>query len=143
MAFLFVPLNTLAFSYMPKRLTNSATGLINLARNIGGSTGIAAVATMLARRAQFHQHQLVAHLTPMHQGYRDMLDRAGQFLILQGDSPADAAQRAHGLLYGILLRESAMKAFIDAFWMLAVIFLVMAPLMFLMRRVHHQRSASA
>ena len=134
LAFLFVPLNTLAFSSIPKRLTNSATGLINLARNIGGSTGIAAVTTVLARRAQFHQHQLVAHLTPLHPGYREMLDRTGQFLVLRGDSPADAAHRAHGLLYGMLLRDSTMKAFLDAFWLLAVIFLVMAPLMFLMRR---------
>ena len=52
LAFLFVPLNTLAFSFLPKEKINRATGLINLARNIGGSSGIAVVTTMLARRAQ-------------------------------------------------------------------------------------------
>jgi hypothetical protein len=42
----------------------SATGLINLARNIGGSSGIAIVTTLLARRTQFHQHRLVGDMTP-------------------------------------------------------------------------------
>ena len=53
LAFLFVPINTLAFAFVPKEKTNYATGIINLARNIGGSCGIAMVSTMLARRAQF------------------------------------------------------------------------------------------
>ncbi|HTC41672.1 MAG TPA: MFS transporter [Candidatus Acidoferrales bacterium] len=36
LAFLFVPINVVAFSFVPKEKINSATGLINLARNIGG-----------------------------------------------------------------------------------------------------------
>ena len=41
LAFLFVPINTVAFSFIAKEKTGYATGLINLARNIGGSSGIA------------------------------------------------------------------------------------------------------
>jgi hypothetical protein len=37
-------------------------------------------------------------------------------------------------LYGVLQRQSAMMAFADAFWMLAVVYLVIAPLVFLMKR---------
>jgi MFS transporter, DHA2 family, multidrug resistance protein len=40
LAFLFVPINVVAFSFVPKERMNSATGLISLARNIGGSVGI-------------------------------------------------------------------------------------------------------
>ena len=64
LAFLFVPLNTLAFSRLPKEKANSATGLINLARNIGGSAGIAMVTTELARRSQFHQQILHCMAAP-------------------------------------------------------------------------------
>jgi DHA2 family multidrug resistance protein len=55
LAFLFVPISTVAFAFIPKERTNYATGLFNLARNVGGSAGIATVTTLLARRAQFHQ----------------------------------------------------------------------------------------
>jgi len=54
-AFLFVPINTAAFAFVPKEKVNNCTGLINLARNIGGSAGIATATTILARRQQFHQ----------------------------------------------------------------------------------------
>ena len=75
LAFLFVPISTVAFARIPKERTNYATGLFNLARNIGGSSGIATVTTLLARRAQYHQTVLVSHLTPYDPAYRDALGR--------------------------------------------------------------------
>ncbi len=134
LAFLFVPLNNLAFSQLPKEMANRATGLINLARNIGGSAGIAMVTTVLARRSQFHQHTLVSHLTPLDSRYHEMLHGATQVLIAKGSSATDASHRAHALLYGMLQRESAMKAFIDNFWLLGVTFLALAPVMLLMKK---------
>src|SRR6204780_2442201 len=52
LAFLFVPINTAAYAFIPKNKSNAASGLINLARNIGGSIGISLVTTMLARRTR-------------------------------------------------------------------------------------------
>jgi len=62
-AFLFVPINTAAYAFLPRDKNNAASGLINLSRNIGGSVGISFVTTMLARRAQVHQSVLVTHLS--------------------------------------------------------------------------------
>src|SRR5580698_7668686 len=62
LAFLFVPINTAAYSGLPRDKNNAASGLMNLARNIGGSVGISFVTTGLARRAQFHQVRLVENL---------------------------------------------------------------------------------
>lgn len=134
LAFLFVPLNTLAFSFIPKEKINRATGLINLARNIGGSSGIAMVTTMLARRTQFHQHVLVSHLTPYDYNYRAMIGQAATMLTVQGSSATQAVEQAHALLYQLVQRESAMMAFIDNFWMLGVTFVALIPVMFLMKR---------
>src|SRR5246127_4830421 len=63
MAFLFVPINTAAYAFLPREKNNAASGLMNLARNIGGSVGISFVTTMLARRAQFHQAMLAQNLS--------------------------------------------------------------------------------
>src|SRR5262249_52461785 len=52
LAFLFIPINVLAFAFVPKVKTNMGTGIINLARNIGASVGIATVTTFLQRRTQ-------------------------------------------------------------------------------------------
>ncbi len=143
MAFLFVPINTAAFSYLAKEQANNATGIINLARNIGGSSGIALTLTMLTRRTAFHQNMLAGHITGMEEGYRSMVQGATGMLVAQGSDPVQAAQQAHGLLYGLLMRQSAMKGFIDSFFVLALLFLLMIPLMFLMKKAHPNKGELA
>jgi len=134
MAFLFVPISTMAFAFIAKARMNYATGLFNLARNIGGSVGIAMVTTMLSRRGQFHQARLVEHLTPYDFGYRQSLAGASQMVMQHGASGPDAAQVAHGLIYGSMLRQSSMLAFSDAFWVMTMLFLLVIPMMFLVKK---------
>jgi DHA2 family multidrug resistance protein len=134
-AFLFVPINTAAFALIPKARVNYATGLMNLARNVGGSSGIAAATTMLARRAQYHQSVLVSHLTPFDSTYQAALQNAGRALEARGATAADAAVQAQALLYGQVQRQAGMLAFADAFRVFAILFVVVIPLMFLMKRI--------
>src|SRR5499425_501927 len=65
LAFLFIPINVSAFAYVPREKTNMGTGIINLARNIGASVGIATVTTLLERRTQMHQARLIDHVNDM------------------------------------------------------------------------------
>ncbi len=74
-AFLFVPISTIAYLGLPPGKNNSASALINLARKLGGSFGISLAQTWLARRSQFHQTNLVSHLTPYDPTYRQALER--------------------------------------------------------------------
>jgi DHA2 family multidrug resistance protein len=134
MAFMFVPINVMAFAYVSKEKMNNATGLINLARNLGGSVGISMVATMQARLTQSHQANLVSHMTPLDPRYRAALHGLAAMLHIHGSSMATAAQQAQVILYGELQRQSAMLAFIDVYWLLGIVCLAMIPLMFLMKR---------
>lgn len=142
MAFLFVPINAAAFAYISKRETNRATGIINLARNIGGSFGISMVTTLLARRSQFHQNVLVGHATPLDFGYRNMLENASRMLALQGSDLAQAQSQAQGLLYGLLQKHAAMLAFADDFWLMAISFLVLLPVIFMMKKIKPRKGAA-
>jgi DHA2 family multidrug resistance protein len=141
MAFLFVPINTAAFAFIAKERMNYATGLINLARNIGGSCGIASVATMLARRNQFHQVVLASHLTALDYPVQAMLHGTSRLLHAAGSGHAQAAAQAYGLLYGGLLRQASMLSFGDNFWLMGVICLVMVPVMFLTKQSRPGESA--
>ena len=128
--FLFIPLMTLSMSHIPNERMSSATAIFNFLRNIGGSVGVAYVTTILARRAQFHQNRLVDHLSPLDRGYRMAVDRAGQLLHLRGvgDLPPDA------LIHGELLRQSSMLSFNDAFFTFVILFLLLFPLAFVMKK---------
>lgn len=133
-ALLFVPINAAAFAFVPKEKTNNGTGLMNLARNVGGSVGIATVTTLLARRSQFHQTVLVSHLTPLDLGYRELLSGSSALLSLRGADPVTATAQAQVLVYGMVQRQAYMMAFIDCFYVLALAYLVLVPLMFVMKK---------
>jgi DHA2 family multidrug resistance protein len=134
LAFLFVPISTVAFARIPKERTNYATGLFNLARNIGGSSGIATVTTILSRRAQYHQTVLVSHMTPYDAAYQNALAHTAAAIQAGGASAPDAAAQAQGALYGVLQKQSHMLAFSDAFWIMGMLFLAVIPLMFLLKK---------
>ncbi|HYL35613.1 MAG TPA: DHA2 family efflux MFS transporter permease subunit [Bryobacteraceae bacterium] len=143
LALLFVPINTMAFYFIAKQNTSYATGLINLARNIGGSSGIALSTTLLARREQFHQARLVEHLSPLDSGYQATLEAAKQMFLSKGADAVHAAEQAQQFVYGMVQRQASMLAFLEDFRFLAYTFLAVIPLMFLMRRMHPGKRDSA
>jgi len=134
LAFLFIPINVSAFAYVPRELTNMGTGIINLARNIGASVGIASVTTLLERRTQFHMAQLGEHVNNYNGAYRDMLAALTANFAAAGSSAANAAVRAKDMIYAMIQRQAAMLSFLDDFKLLGVIFFAIIPLFFLLRR---------
>jgi DHA2 family multidrug resistance protein len=143
MAFLFVPVNVMAFYFIAKEKTSNATGIINLARNIGGSVGISMVTTQIERGAQVHQAYLTANATPLSDVYRSMLSGTAQNLIAHGSSIAQAATQAQALLYGMIGRQATMLAFVDDFRTLAWVSLAIVPFMFLMKKMRPHKAGSA
>ncbi|MGB9510363.1 MAG: hypothetical protein WBU20_01650, partial [Candidatus Acidiferrum sp.] len=134
LAFLFIPINVSAFAYVPRELTNMGTGIINLARNIGASVGIASVTTLLERRTQFHMAQLGEHANNYNGAYRNMVAALSASFTASGSSAANAALRAEGMIYGMIQRQAAMLSFLDDFKLLGVIFFAIIPLFFLLKR---------
>jgi DHA2 family multidrug resistance protein len=104
--------------------------------------GIANVATLLSRRAQVHQAYLVAHLTPYDSTYRNAAQGAQQMLMTQGSSSTLAHVQAQGLLYGNLVRQANMLAYIDAYSLLGWTFIAMMPLVFFMKSAKPRPGAS-
>ncbi len=134
LAFLFIPINVAAFAYVPKEKTNMGTGIINLARNIGASVGIATVTTMLDRRAQFHQARLTEHVNGLSVAYHNMVNGTQAKLIAAGSTAAHASAQAHGMIYSTIQRQAVMLAFIDNFKMLGVVFFAVIPILVLMKK---------
>jgi DHA2 family multidrug resistance protein len=134
MAFLFVPINTAAYSFLTKEKNNAASGLMNLARNIGGSVGISVVTTMLDRRSQVHQNNLMGNISGANLKLQSMLAGIAQSLESRGLSPSSATQQAWARVQGMVMRQATMLSYIDCFWILAIAIGLMVPLVFLMKR---------
>jgi DHA2 family multidrug resistance protein len=138
MAMIFIPLNNLALSTIRKEEMNNATGVFNLVRNLGGSFGIAFITTILARRQQFHQARFVEHLNPFDMKYQIATQKITAVLQAKGVASPSAA---NGVIYSKMMRESAMAAFSDVFFVSTLLILSVVPLVLLLRRVKHPGAA--
>jgi DHA2 family multidrug resistance protein len=138
LAFLFVPINTAAYSGLPRDKNNAASGLMNLARNIGGSVGISFVTTGLARRAQFHQVRLVEKLNagnlPFQSALRGITGVFAGGGAGAGSGPGTAQQHAYAMLQANVIQQSTMLAYIDNFWVLGVVIGCLVPCVFLIKK---------
>jgi len=134
LAFLFIPINVAAFAYVPKEKTNMGTGIINLARNIGASVGIATVTTMLDRRTQFHMARLTERANELSAAYHNSLNSIQTRLISAGSTAAHASAQAYGMVYGTIERQAGMLAFLDNFKMLGLTFFAVIPILVLMKK---------
>jgi DHA2 family multidrug resistance protein len=133
-AFLFVPINTAAYAFLPRDKNNAASGLINLSRNIGGSVGISFVTTFLARRAQAHQTVLVAHLSSYNGHFVAAMRTLGHRFVASGAGAVMATKQTYAAVGGMLMQQSALLAYLDNFLALGLICLMLVPLTFLMKR---------
>jgi DHA2 family multidrug resistance protein len=132
MAFLFVPINTAAYAFLPRDKNNAASGLMNLARNIGGSVGISVVTTMLDRRAQVHLNYLSARLSSSNQALQARIKGLTQMVQSHGGGPSSPVPWA--LIQSAVGRQATMLAYVDCFWLLGVAILLMIPMVFLIKK---------
>jgi len=145
MGLLFVPLTTTTMDPIALPEMGYATSIYSLTRNLGGSIGIAFATTMLARRAQFHQNVLVAHLTPSSPAYQHLLQQAQALLARHGVNPANTGPISLALLYRLLLQQASYASYMDVFWIFGWVFIVATPLLWLMKkpRTGGKRAATA
>jgi len=118
---------------MPAEKNNSVAGLMNFMRNIGASIGTSMVTTLVARRAQFHQVHLVAHVTAGQPRFAQALAALTARVAHAGLDASQAARRASALLYRSLIGQATTLAYIDTFWVLTGIAAVMFLLSFGLR----------
>lgn len=130
LAFMFIPINAMAYVGLPPEQSGNASALVNLARNIGGSVGTSLVTTLLARSAAAHQVTLGAHVSRLDPQYTQML----KGLAARFGNDAAGQQQANGLIAQIVGEQASMLSYIDVFQMLSIGALLIIPLAFLLKR---------
>ena len=141
LAMLFVPLTTATMDPIPKEEMGNATSMFNLMRNLGGGFGIAAATTFLFRRQQFHTQRLAEHVSMLNAPTQAFLRKSQGAMMAHSGDPVAAAKQSYMTLWGTVQRQSAMLAFVDTFRAMAIVFLLVLPFLFIMKRPKHHRAA--
>jgi DHA2 family multidrug resistance protein len=137
LAFLFIPINTIAYIGVKQSENNDVSGLTNLARNIGGSCGTAFMATMLTRRTATHETNMIRNLTSGNQAFVNQVAKLKLYFGgHRGGNPlaGHAATTAQAYIYNQLHRQAGMLAYLDIIQYLSIFCACMLPLLFFIPR---------
>lgn len=131
MGLIFVSLSTAALSTIEKPMLTAASGLFNVVRQVFGSVGIALAATILTRGEETNRAMLMEHITAFGNTSAETLRSLSQYFSSQGMDIIDAQNKALKAIEGIVMRQASMISFNHVFFLIAVLFVICIPLIFL------------
>jgi MFS transporter, DHA2 family, multidrug resistance protein len=135
MPFMFIPVNSVAYTGLPQQKTNQGSALINVARNLGGSIGVSLANTELTQRSQFHQSRLVENMIPSSPAFQSTLHNLTQYFTQFG-SAASAQARAMGYMGQLVADQAALMGYIDIFYTWSIFAALLVPtVLLLIRRI--------
>jgi len=143
LSLLFVPFTTLALATLRGKDIHQGTGLTGMMRQLGGSFGVAIVATFIEHRAWEHRQDLLRYLTPFDGAFQQRIDTVAHGLIAHGSSAVLAQRQAYAAIEATVTRQAYLLTYLDAFRSIGVFFVACIPLLLLFRAVRVPASVPA
>lgn len=131
---LFTPINNVAYASLKPSEAQQAAGLINLSRQLGGSFGIALLASFVTTHTQIHRADLVSNVYAGNVLVEQRVQAFAANLLAHGYSPDAARHGALAILDQQVTRQAAMLSYNDAWLLLLLTFLIVSPAILLLRR---------
>jgi DHA2 family multidrug resistance protein len=132
LAFLFVPISTVAYATLAPAQNGDASALFSMSRNVLGGIGISAATALVTDHSQTNQQLLVPDLSGAYQPYHVALVQITQALLATGQSMGQAMRAAPGVVFQMLQLQTAILAYIDVFFITGLLALLLIPTALLM-----------
>ncbi len=140
--FCFISITNAAYVGMPKRESNQVAGLINFARNIGGSVLIAVTNAQVTNRAMWHQQHLQGAMQSGNLAFQQHTQALSGFL-----SNTVGAANAHSMalanIYNQLNQQAQMQGYQDVYMELSWMSVGLIALAFLLNKAKPGEGAGA
>ena len=129
----FMPLNQASMTAVAREETADAAGLYNMARNLGGSVGLALLGVYIDRRNAFHDAFIRESVTANSIIGQDHIAATAAGFAAQHGDKAYAHVQAFGQLAGEMHVQAMVMTFSETFYVLGVAMLLCIPLCFFLR----------
>jgi DHA2 family multidrug resistance protein len=135
LSLLFVPFTTLSLATLRGKDIHQGTGLTGMMRQLGGSFGVAIVATFIEHRAWAHRQDLLRYVTPFDFALQQRLDAIVHGLMTHGSAVAEAQRQAYAAIDGLVTKQAYLLTYMDAFRTIGIFFICCIPLLVLFKKV--------
>jgi len=125
MGFLFTALSTIALIEIPREKMAQASGISNSIRQLGGSLGVAILATLLTTRVNYHAQQFGLSLNTHSESYQQTTKNIRYYVQHEaGVSPGDAAKYSQTAVLSNINKQAYIEGINDDFLLAGIITLL-------------------
>lgn len=139
----FMPLNQASMAAVSREEAGDAAGVYNMARNLGGSIGLAVIGTVIDRRNTFHVASIRESLTANSLLGQDRLAASAAAWFARTGDMAYAKMRALGLLATQIRQQAMVITYSEIFYVLGVALLCCIPLALLLKTPNYGAPAAS
>jgi DHA2 family multidrug resistance protein len=130
-----MPLNQASVGAVGPEDAADAAGLYNMARNLGGSLGLAALGVFIDLRVEAHADYIGQSVTQNSELAQSRLAaQAAGFAATNGGDLQTGQTQAMASLAGTIHQQALIMTYSECFWVLGVALILMTPLVFLLRQ---------
>ena len=129
----FMPLNQASVGAVSAADAPDAAGLYNMARNLGGSIGLALLGVFIDRQSTNHIQTIGASVTANSELAQARIAGQAAQMAQQGGDLASGQLQAMGSLAHTIQQQAMVITYSEAFWVLGIALLAMTPLVFLLK----------
>ncbi len=141
--FTIVPITALAVAGLAPKDAGDGSAIFNIARNLGGSVGIAILSTVVTRREQFHDQRIGESLSAYSLATQARVAEMTAGFQARGFDAATATSQTYRQLKLLMTREANLLAFSDAFLLTGSALMLGAALVWLSKRTRAKGGAPA
>jgi MFS transporter, DHA2 family, multidrug resistance protein len=129
---MFLPLSIATLGTLPKKDVASGSGFFSLTRQLGGSIGIAAITTLVAKQQFVHRAQLVYDVSDLNPAYPERLSANTAYFNAASGDPVAVQNQALALIDKAVNTQASLLSYRDVFYFVALVFFLTLPLILLL-----------
>jgi MFS transporter, DHA2 family, multidrug resistance protein len=130
MGFMFIPLSIATLGAIPRKDIPAASGFFNLTRQMGGSIGVAMLATILEQRQVFHYGRLAENISMYNPTATQFVSQVQAAMMAIGYDSITAQNMSLSITQQYTQLQAMVLAFEDVYVVVAWIFVCTIPLIF-------------
>jgi DHA2 family multidrug resistance protein len=131
---MFLPLSIATLGSLPKSAMASGAGFFSLTRQLGGSIGIAAITTLVAKQQFVHRSQLIYDISDLNPAYPERLSANTAYFNTTTGDPTVVHNQALALIDHSVNLQAALLSYRDVFFFVALVFSLTLPLILLLNK---------
>jgi DHA2 family multidrug resistance protein len=138
MTTVIIPGTTLLFSMVANHEMTNAASIQNLIKNVGCAIGTSSVGFLISSYSQVYQSYLVDKMHLLNGPFANKVSEMTNAFMSLGNDYGTAFAMAQGKIYGMLVQQSTLCAFINAYKIYAVLILILIPFVLMLKKFNYQ-----